>query len=79
LCRKRKPEKAVPYLLEALKENPDNLDAVIQVAFLMDRPSAVETLEHGETMGNTVFFLPDKLLWAHFTMFMQDELFSSNA
>jgi hypothetical protein len=56
LCRKRKPEKAVPYLLEALKENPDNLDAVIQVAFLMDRPSAVETLEHGETMGNTVFF-----------------------
>jgi hypothetical protein len=52
LCRKRKPNKAVPYLLEALKENPDNLDAVIQVAFLMDRQSAVETLEHGETIGN---------------------------
>ncbi|CCM02821.1 uncharacterized protein FIBRA_04933 [Fibroporia radiculosa] len=34
LCRRKKPEKAIPFLLKAL-EDPNNLDAAVQMAFLM--------------------------------------------
>ena len=50
LCRKRKPEKAVPYLLKAIKDH-NNLDALIQVAFLLNLPDAVEALESAELRG----------------------------
>ncbi|KAI0370235.1 hypothetical protein BV20DRAFT_305450 [Pilatotrama ljubarskyi] len=34
LCRRRKPEQALPYLYKAM-EDPNNLDAAVQMAFLM--------------------------------------------
>ncbi|KAF8963242.1 hypothetical protein BDZ97DRAFT_1821224 [Flammula alnicola] len=53
LCRKRKPNLAVPYLLKAIKDN-NNLDAIIQVAFLLDMPGAIEALEAAELRGRVI-------------------------
>ncbi|KIJ62725.1 hypothetical protein HYDPIDRAFT_30314 [Hydnomerulius pinastri MD-312] len=50
LCRKRKPEKALPYLFKAM-EDDNNLDAFIQAAFLFPLPEAVKVLEHAEEKG----------------------------
>ena len=51
LARRRKPQEALPYLLKAM-EDPNNLDAVIQVAFLMPTISAgVKLLEEAEARG----------------------------
>lgn len=57
LCRRRKPEKAVPYLEKAL-EDGNNLDACIQCAFLMDLPSALECLEFAELKGVQTHSMP---------------------
>jgi len=54
LCRKRKPKQALPYLMAAIKENPDNLDAAIQFAFLTDAQGALEVLEGAENTGRAV-------------------------
>ncbi|RDB23903.1 hypothetical protein Hypma_009261 [Hypsizygus marmoreus] len=54
LCRKRKPQHALPYLMAAIHENPENLDAAIQFAFLGDRPSAVDVLEKAELAGRVI-------------------------
>ena len=51
LCRKKKPKQALPYLYAAIAENPDNLDAAIQFAFLNDRKGALEILEASEVKG----------------------------
>ncbi|KDR77979.1 hypothetical protein GALMADRAFT_1295800 [Galerina marginata CBS 339.88] len=55
LCKKRKPKKAIPYLVEAILESPDNLDAAIQCAYLSDqegdRAEAIEMLELAERTG----------------------------
>ncbi|KAG5635062.1 hypothetical protein H0H81_012558 [Sphagnurus paluster] len=51
LCRKRKPEKALPYLIKAIEENPENLDAAIQFAFLNEINGALQILEGAEKMG----------------------------
>ncbi|KAF8153851.1 hypothetical protein B0H34DRAFT_719357 [Crassisporium funariophilum] len=53
LCRKKKPKLAVPYVLKAI-EDDHNLDAIIQFAFLFDRPSAVEILEAAELKGRAL-------------------------
>ncbi|TDL16491.1 hypothetical protein BD410DRAFT_795342 [Rickenella mellea] len=50
LCRKRKPEQALPYLTKAM-EDSNNLDAFIQAAFLLPHPVAVEFLEKVERKG----------------------------
>jgi hypothetical protein len=50
LCRKKKPKLAVPYLLKAIQDD-NNLDAFIQVAFLLDIEGAVEALEAAELRG----------------------------
>jgi len=51
LCRKKKPKQALPYLYAAITENPENLDAAIQFAFLNDRKGALEILEASEVQG----------------------------
>ncbi|KAF8891041.1 hypothetical protein BD779DRAFT_1610723 [Infundibulicybe gibba] len=50
LCRQKKPEKALPFLLKAIEDN-NNLDALIQAAFLFDRPHAIKVLESSEKRG----------------------------
>ncbi|KAI0751404.1 hypothetical protein C8Q80DRAFT_1268646 [Daedaleopsis nitida] len=51
LARRRKPEQAVPYLLKAM-EDPNNLDAVVQMAFLMPTMEAgLRLLEDGAARG----------------------------
>ena len=55
LCRKKKPKLAIPYLLKAI-EDQNNLDAIIQIAFLMDRPNCIEALEGGKIKGFILFY-----------------------
>ncbi|GBE79251.1 hypothetical protein SCP_0204480 [Sparassis crispa] len=51
LCRKRKPEKALPFLLKAM-EDGNNLDAAVQMAFLMPNLNvSVKVLEGAEEHG----------------------------
>ena len=51
LCRKRKPKQALPYLFKAM-EDPNNLDAIIQMAFLMPTINeGVQLLEEGAARG----------------------------
>lgn len=50
LCRRRKPEEAMPYILEAMKDK-NNLDVMIQASFLMSRSEGIETLEEAERRG----------------------------
>ncbi|KAI0773887.1 hypothetical protein C8Q74DRAFT_1199891 [Fomes fomentarius] len=52
LCRRRKPEQALPYLYKALDQDPDNLDAVVQMAFLMPTMKAgLNLLEDAAARG----------------------------
>ncbi|CAA7262682.1 unnamed protein product [Cyclocybe aegerita] len=53
LCRRKKTEKAVPYLLKSIKDH-NNLDAIIQVAFLFPRPDGIEALEYVERRGRGI-------------------------
>ncbi len=54
LCRRRKPEQALPYLFKAM-EDPNNLDAIVQMAFLMPTiDMGVGLLEEGEVKGTHV-------------------------
>jgi len=51
-CRKKKPRKALPFLLQEVDKDPNNLDAVVQLASLMlTMPDVVSTLEDGELRG----------------------------
>ncbi|KDR78106.1 hypothetical protein GALMADRAFT_245117 [Galerina marginata CBS 339.88] len=59
LCRRRKPNLAAPYLLKALKQDPNNLDAIIQMAFLLGIEGALETLQMAELQGRAM--LKEKL------------------
>jgi len=52
LCARRKPREALPYLDKALRADPYNLDAYIQLAFLApDFNSSVEILLTAEKKG----------------------------
>lgn len=52
LCRKKKPEKAIPFLMKAL-EDPNNLDAAVQLAFVMpNMDMSLNVLEDTEKKGN---------------------------
>ena len=53
LCRKRKPNEAAPYLMKAIELDKNNLDAYIEIAFILDMEGAVETLETAELRGNS--------------------------
>lgn len=53
LCRKRKPNEAAPYLMKAIELDKNNLDAYIEIAFILDMEGAVETLEAAELRGNS--------------------------
>ncbi|KAJ3510354.1 hypothetical protein NLJ89_g4723 [Agrocybe chaxingu] len=53
LCRRKKGEKAIPYLLKSIKDH-NNLDAIIQVAFLFPRPDGIEALEYAERRGRDI-------------------------
>ncbi|KAF7297031.1 MYND-type domain-containing protein [Mycena indigotica] len=48
LCRRRRPNEAVPYLMEAIKD-PNNLDAYIELAFIS--PDPVDVLEVAALKG----------------------------
>ncbi|KAH9844021.1 uncharacterized protein C8Q71DRAFT_25127 [Rhodofomes roseus] len=51
LCRKKKPEQALPYLLKAM-EDPNNLDADVQLSFLQPNyDMSMEVLEAAEKKG----------------------------
>ncbi|KAI0676908.1 hypothetical protein C8Q78DRAFT_1086899 [Trametes maxima] len=51
LCRRRKPQQALPYLYKAM-EDPNNFDAAIQLAFLMPTlDESVKLLEATEARG----------------------------
>lgn len=51
LCRRRKPMQALPYLRKAMKD-PNNLDAAVQMAFLMPTlGTAVQLLEDAKAQG----------------------------
>ncbi|TBU48461.1 hypothetical protein BD309DRAFT_292618 [Dichomitus squalens] len=51
LCRRRKPEQALPYLFKAM-EDPNNLDAIVQLAFLMPTMDiGIRLIEEGEAKG----------------------------
>ena len=53
LCRKRKPEKALPYIFKAMKD-PNNLDAIIQMAFVMPTmETRIRLLEEGAAKGDS--------------------------
>lgn len=56
MCKKRKIKRAIPYLVDAILESPDNLDAAIQCAYLadqeQDREGAIEILELAESTGD---------------------------
>ena len=55
LCRKKRPHEALPYLRKALDLDPENLDAMIQLAFLAPNlASSVKTLENAERTGEKV-------------------------
>ncbi|KAF8890791.1 hypothetical protein CPB84DRAFT_1784535 [Gymnopilus junonius] len=78
--RKRRPNDAAPYLLKALDQDPDNLDAMIQVAFIApDLPTAVETIEVAERKGRAILrrelgddcFDDDGKTVGHFWMILQ--------
>ncbi|KAG2359636.1 hypothetical protein BDR07DRAFT_1336519 [Suillus spraguei] len=50
LCRRKKPRKALPFLLKAM-EDGNNLDAFIQAAYLFPLPEALKVLENAEAKG----------------------------
>ncbi|KAG1743320.1 uncharacterized protein EDB91DRAFT_240724 [Suillus paluster] len=50
LCRRKKPRKALPFLLKAM-EDGNNLDAFIQAAYLFPLPEALKALENAEAKG----------------------------
>ncbi|OSC99218.1 hypothetical protein PYCCODRAFT_1470472 [Trametes coccinea BRFM310] len=51
LCRRRKPEQALPYLFKAM-EDPNCLDAAVQMAFLMPTMEmGIRLLEQAEARG----------------------------
>ncbi|EMD41039.1 hypothetical protein CERSUDRAFT_111609 [Gelatoporia subvermispora B] len=51
LCRKRKPDKALPYLMKAM-EGGNNLDACVQLAFLMPNVDmSIDLLRNAEAKG----------------------------
>ena len=50
MARKRRPREALPYIMEAIKDQ-NNLDAMIELAFLRHRPHAIQTLELAESRG----------------------------
>ena len=50
LCRKKKPQLAVPYILKAIQDD-NNLDAFIQAAFLLHIEGTLEALETAELRG----------------------------
>jgi hypothetical protein len=52
LCRRKKPAKALPFLLKAM-EDGNNLDAFIQAAFLFPLPEALKALENAEAKGES--------------------------
>ncbi|KAK0442426.1 hypothetical protein EV421DRAFT_1808973 [Armillaria borealis] len=47
---KKKPEKAIPFLLKAM-EDPNNLDACVSLALAMPHDMAIELLKRGEQQG----------------------------
>lgn len=53
LARKRRPREALPYIMEAIKDQ-NNLDAMIELAFLRHRPHAIQTLELAESRGRNI-------------------------
>ncbi|KIM42077.1 hypothetical protein M413DRAFT_143938 [Hebeloma cylindrosporum] len=54
LCRKKKPNEAFPYLMKAIELDRNNLDAYIEISFLLDWEGAVETLEAAELRGRQI-------------------------
>lgn len=50
LCRRKKPAKALPFLLKAM-EDGNNLDAFVQAAYLFPLPEALKALENAEAKG----------------------------
>lgn len=79
LCRKRRPLEAIPYLEAVLEENPNNLDAVIQLAFLCQRPDAVKMLEKAERTGNDIIYLSWRRVINPSSNALQVASFSRNA
>src|SRR5882757_6141594 len=67
LCRRRKPRKALPFLLKAM-EDGNNLDAFVQAAFLFPLPEALKALENAEAKGGFAYGNVDyefnPLFWA---------------
>ncbi|KAI0637854.1 hypothetical protein C8Q77DRAFT_1047446 [Trametes polyzona] len=54
LCRRRRPEEAVPYLMKAM-EDPNNLDVDIQIAFLAPTTrEGLQMLEKTEERGRVL-------------------------
>ncbi|KAI0663084.1 hypothetical protein C8Q70DRAFT_1042671 [Cubamyces menziesii] len=54
LCNRRKPEQALPYLFKAM-EDPNNLDAYVQMAFLMPTiGEGIKLLEKAEADGRAI-------------------------
>ena len=52
LCRKKKPKDALPYIMKALDADPSNLDAFVQLAFLMPTlAEGIDLLKVTETKG----------------------------
>lgn len=66
LCRRKKPAKALPFLLKAM-EDGNNLDAFVQAAYLFPLPEALKALENAEAKGEssygTVSFGNNYLSW----------------
>lgn len=57
LALKRRPKEALPYFMKAL-EDPNNVDAAIQLAFLMPTPrDGCEFLEDTEKKGIAACFV----------------------
>lgn len=52
LARQRRPHEAVPYIREALRLDPNNLDAYISAAFLQHSSPAIELLNEAEKRGD---------------------------
>ncbi|KAF5326031.1 hypothetical protein D9611_000729 [Ephemerocybe angulata] len=54
LCQRRKPNEAVPYIMKAL-EDPHNLDAAIELAFVAPTPKdCVQVLEEAARRGKKI-------------------------
>lgn len=53
---KKKPEKAIPFLLKAM-EDPHNLDACVSLALAMPHDMAIELLKRGEQQGTSLLGL----------------------